>query len=930
MQRALVDSVRWGATPSASRFGTRFFPFARSLFARAPWRPALGLRALLAFAGLCAVGAPAAAQLEPIPEDTGSVGLALKLRKLASGTSLLHTAAHPDDEDNGFLVLMSRGRGHRVELLTATRGDGGQNEIGPELFEAIGILRTEELMAAHRIDGVEQYFTRAYEFGYSFSVEETLQKWGREEILGDFVRILRKLRPDVVVSLPLEGEGGGQHHQASAILTREAFRAAADPARFPEQIAEGLRPWQALKLYSRRSVGTGAGRREKEDQPASLVRIDTGIYDPLLGRTYHQLGSEARSNHKCQGMGQLEADPGPRESVFHLEDSVLAPRENEGDLFDGIEVGLGRWKDFSDEPFVSLGIDEIQVEIDAASAAFDARAPWKTLPSLRRGLIRLRGLRADVAGSGLPPNEKLELEHRLAPREREFEEAIALAHGIDFLPTSSRGEVTRGSRFRIEVQVTNGSPEPVEVRAIRVLTGPGSLVQEFEDDETRFPDLPERLSGTRKLEARFDVTMGPAAPYDRPYWVRTDPSIDRFTLLEPELFGRPSRPPGLVSALSLQSGEVEITLAKPVQYRYPGRWVGGEKQKRVSVLPRVSVEISPDVVVFPVGSDDRTRPLSVTARYEGTEPALGSLRLEAPAGFVVEPQSVPLTFSRENEASTVRFQLTPGAAVERGSYLVHAVAEIGGEEFRESVDSIEYHHIETRYLFEPAQAKVEALDLQMAPVRVGYIEGVGDDVPMAIRQLGAELSFLGEADLAEGDLSKYDVIVTGVRAYLNRQDLRAYNRRLLDYVSEGGTLLVQYNKMEFNEAPWGPYPKNVSNNRVTVEEAPIQILVPDHPVFNHPNRITAADWGGWVQERGLYFLEEKGDPRYQELLAAEDPWEYNKGIKKGMLVEARYGEGRWIYIGLGLFRQLPAGVPSAYKLFANLLSLGASRRVSGE
>ncbi|HEY7819889.1 MAG TPA: hypothetical protein VIG29_16830, partial [Vicinamibacteria bacterium] len=532
----------------------------------------------------------------------------------------------------------------------------------------------------------------------------------------------------------------------------------------------------------------------------------------------------------------------------------------------GIEVGLGRWKDFSDEPFVSLGIDEIQVEIDAASAAFDARAPWKTLPSLRRGLIRLRGLRADVAGSGLPPNEKLELEHRLAPREREFEEAIALAHGIDFLPTSSRGEVTRGSRFRIEVQVTNGSPEPVEVRAIRVLTGPGSLVQEFEDDETRFPDLPERLSGTRKLEARFDVTMGPAAPYDRPYWVRTDPSIDRFTLLEPELFGRPSRPPGLVSALSLQSGEVEITLAKPVQYRYPGRWVGGEKQKRVSVLPRVSVEISPDVVVFPVASDDRTRPISVTARYEGTEPALGSLRLEVPAGFVVEPQSVPLTFSRENEASTVRFQLTPGAAVERGSYLVHAVAEIGGEEFRESVDSIEYHHIETRYLFEPAQAKVEALDLQMAPVRVGYIEGVGDDVPMAIRQLGAELSFLGEADLAEGDLSKYDVIVTGVRAYLNRQDLRAYNRRLLDYVSEGGTLLVQYNKMEFNEAPWGPYPKNVSNNRVTVEEAPIQILVPDHPVFHHPNRITAADWGGWVQERGLYFLEEKGDPRYQELL----------------------------------------------------------------
>ncbi len=287
--------------------------------------------------------ATAAAQLEPIAEDGGSVGLALQLRKLSSGTSFLHTAAHPDDEDNGLLVLLSRGRGIRTSLLTATRGDGGQNEIGPELFEAIGILRSEELMAVHRIDGVEQYFTRAYEFGYSFSVEETLQKWGKEEILGDFVRVLRTVRPDVVVSLPPEGEGGGQHHQASAILTREAFRAAADPARFPEQIAEGLRPWQALKLYSRKAVGAGPGReKEKKEDSETLVRIDTGAYDPLLGRTYYQMGSEARSNHKCQGMGQLQAVSGPHESAFRLEDSVLpgkVDRASESDLFDGISGG---------------------------------------------------------------------------------------------------------------------------------------------------------------------------------------------------------------------------------------------------------------------------------------------------------------------------------------------------------------------------------------------------------------------------------------------------------------------------------------------------------------------------------------------------------------------------------------------------------------
>jgi LmbE family N-acetylglucosaminyl deacetylase len=873
---------------------------------------------------------PARAQLDPIPEDRGNVGLALQLRKLSSGTSFLHTAAHPDDEDNGLLVLLSRGLGHRVSLLTATRGDGGQNEIGPELFEAIGILRTEELMAVHRIDGVEQYFTRAYEFGYSFSVEETLRKWGKEEILGDIVRILRTLRPDVVVSLPLTGEGGGQHHQASAILTREAFRAAADPSRFPEQIAEGLRPWQPLKLYSRRAVGPG-GRRERQEKEDSdsLLRIDTGVYDPILGRTYHQMGSEARSHHKCQGMGQLRAVSGPHQSAFRLEDSVLPSRARERDLFDGIEVGLDRLKDFTDASFVAERVDALSAEVEAANAAFDARAPWKTLPPLRRGLVLLRQLRAEIARSKLTEDARYELEHRLRPKEADFEKAIALAHGIEVLPTADRGEVTRGSRLRVEVSVTNPSPEPVEVRAVRIQTPSGWGVTQFEDDKTSFPKLPATLSRNGKLDAAFDVLVGASAEYDSPYWKR-DPSIDRFTLLEPRYFGLPWRPPALSTAVTFRSHDVELTLSKTVQHRYAGRWVGGEKQKQVSVLPRISVSISPEVVVFPLGADDRTRPVSVTARYEDVAPARGTLRLEAPPGFLVEPAAFDLAFERENQAVTVRFRLTPPEAIASGSYRLQAVALLGEEEFREGVQTIEYHHIQSRYLFHPAEARVEALDVQVARSRVGFIEGVGDEVPVAIRQLGAELSFLDEDDLAEGDLSRYDVIVTGVRAYMNRQDLRAYNQRLLDYVAGGGTLLVQYNKFEFNEAQWGPYPKKVSNNRVTVEEAPIQILVPDHPLFQTPNRITADDWGGWVQERGLYFLAEEGDPRYQDLLAAEDPWEYNKGLKKGMLVEARYGEGRWIYIGIGLFRQLPAGVPSAYKLFANLLSLGSAGRPAAE
>jgi LmbE family N-acetylglucosaminyl deacetylase len=864
--------------------------------------------------GLTLVASGAAAQLEPTPEDTGAVGLALQLRRLGSGAILLHTAAHPDDEDNGLLVLMSRGRGIRTALLTATRGDGGQNEIGPELFEAIGILRTEELAGVHRVDAVEQYFTRAYEFGYSFSVEETLQKWGEEEILGDIVRVIREIRPDVIVTLSPTGEGGGQHHQTSAILTREAFRAAADPNRFPEQISEGLRPWQPLKLYSRT-------REPEATEDVHRVEIDTGVYDPILGRSYYQVGTEARSSHKCQGMAQLRALPGSRHSMWKLEDSVIDVAAEERDLFEGIPTGLDRLEQLSGASFVHRRLEAIDEEVRAASDAFDARAPWKTLEPLRRGLSLVRTLLAEIEASSLSESERFELEHRLAPKERAFEKAIALAHGIHVLSASDRGEVTRGSTFRVSAQVSNPSPETISIESLDVRAPEGWSVRRVDEEKTPFPTLPSAIASGKTLSASHDVVVAKDAPYDRPYWTRADPDVDRFTLLEPEHFGLPWSPPAVTYAVTLRSGDVAITLERTVANRYEGKWVGGEKQKQVSVLPLVSVRLSPDVVVFPTGADDKTRPVSVTALYRGREPAEGALTLEAPAGWTIEPRRAPLRFERVNEAVTVRFQLTPPTSVEAGAYEVSAVAELNGEAFREGVQTIEYHHIQTRYMFHPAKAAVEALDLQIAPVKVGYVMGVGDEVPVAIRQLGAELEFLETEDLAEGDLSRYDVIVTGVRAYLNRGDLRAYNQRLLDYVANGGTVLVQYNKFEFNDAQWGPYPRKVSTNRITVEEAPVRILVPDHPLFHSPNRITESDFDGWVQERGLYFLAEEGDPRYQDLLASEDPWEYNAGVKTGMLVEARHGEGRWIYVGLGFFRQLPAGVPSAYRLFANLLSL---------
>jgi LmbE family N-acetylglucosaminyl deacetylase len=887
----------------------------------------------------CLAPAVAVAQLEPIAEERGASGLALQLRKLDAGATFLHTTAHPDDEDNGLLMMLSRGRGLRTALLTLTRGDGGQNEIGPELFEAIGILRTEELMAMHRYDGVEQYFSRAYEFGYSFSVEETLQKWGKEEILEDTVRIIRTVRPDVMVMLPPRGGGGGQHHQTSGILTAEAFRAAADPKRFPEQIALGLKPWQPLKLYSRTRVGfdPDGPDRAPEEEKLHIVSVDTGRYDPILGRSYYQVGLQARSNHRCQGMGQLRAFPGSRQSAWRLEDNVIDIPDAEADLFDGVETGLRRLEAFvaaegERGTFVVAGLNALQRDVDAARSAFDANEPWNTVPALRRGLEAVRKLRADIAVSDLSENARYELEHRLGPKVADFELALALAHGVGLDPVSNRGEVTRGSKLNVEVRVTNRSPEPLGLQSIDVETPDGWTVALIDraDERDTSPSFPSSLTDNEVVSASYEITVGSDAAYDRPYWGRSDLSIDRFELTEPEDFGQPWSAPALSARITFVSGTTEFSLARPVQYRYEGPWVGSEKQKVVSVLPLVSVTVAPGVVVFPSGADDKTRPVSVNAVYKGTAAAEGTLSVEVPTGWSVEPSAAELPFERENEAISTRFRVTPPATIASGTYNIKAVARVNGEEFREGVQTIAYDHIQTRYLYHPAEATVQALDLSIAPVKVGYIDGVGDEIPTAIRQLGAELTFLQTEDLAEGDLSQYDVIMTGVRAYLAREDLRSYNQRLLDYVADGGTLLVQYNKFEFNAAQWGPYPKKVSRNRITVEEAPIDILVPDHPVFNTPNAITEDDWGGWVQERGLYFLDPEGDPRYTELLASEDPWEYNSGIKTGMLVEAKYGEGRWVYIGLGFFRQLPEGVASAYKLFANLLSLPKASTASGE
>jgi LmbE family N-acetylglucosaminyl deacetylase len=892
------------------------------------------LSTLTALVVLCAVSSRA--QLRPVPQDEGTNGLALALRHLPTSGSVLYVTAHPDDENNGVLVVLNRGRGLDTALLTVTRGDGGQNEIGPELFEALGILRTEELAAIHRYDGAAQYFTRAYEFGFSFSVEETFQKWGREEILRDVVRVVRSFRPDVILTLPLEAPGGGQHHQAAGRLAVEAFRAAADPARFPDQVAEGLRPWQARKVYQ---GGVGGGN-EVEKEPRT-VAVDTSGYDPLLGMSSHQFGMLARANHKCQGAGQLRALPGTGRAVYSLVDAEPALAGPEDDILAGVDTsvsGLIRFARGQEEraPFLAGFLRGIEDQARQAQDAYSTHAAGRMRTALRAGLIGAIKTASRLKTTSLDEGAKYELATRLARKEADFERALLLAHRLSAETTADDGDVVPGQAFTVHTRVINQGLEPVALQEIALRVPAGWTA-------ARKSDPPALLGAGKAADVAFTVTVGPDARYSQPYW-RRNAKVDRYDIEIPAHDTLPWSPPDVVAVLKLgsptgiQGSFVPVTLEQPAIFRYEGRWVGGEKQKVVNVVPALSLSLTPEIAVMPVGAGAR-REFRVTVANEGKGAGEATVRLEAPPGWTVEPAEARAALRFEGEEVTSRFFVTAPAALAAGEYAVHAVATEGGREFREGFQVIAYDHIQERHLFRPAASRVQALDVRVAPgVSIGYVLGAGDEVPAAIEQLGVTPTMLSADDLAYGDLSRFSTIVTGIRAYQTRKDLRANNQRLLDFARAGGHLVVQYNKFEFNRlseaapaggfsgagsadavSPFAPYPASVTYERVTLEEAPMNVLVPDHPFFTAPNPISAADFGGWVQERGLYFLGVR-DPRYVELLSSADPFPKNPGEKKGMLVDAPVGKGTWTYVGLGLWRQLPAGTPGAYRLLANILS----------
>jgi LmbE family N-acetylglucosaminyl deacetylase len=892
------------------------------------------------------VFAPASAQqppplyrVQPLSDLTGTPGLLLALRRLASVGTLMQATAHPDDEPNAILTLYARHFGMRVALVTATRGDGGQNEIGTELFDALGVLRTEELLAAHRFDGAEQYFTRAVDFGYSFSNEETLEKWGRREILGDFVRHIRTIRPDVMVTMSPEGTGGGQHHQASAIIAAEAFRAAADPAQFPEQLRDGLRPWQIRKLY--RPLGGFGGRGGRGGPPggrggrgrgvpapppaptdATLATLDTNIYEPLLGCTIAEAGSIASGMHMCQGRVPMVPPPGSGgASRYRLVDSVPSrPIAAETSLFDGIDTSLPSLAAYAGDKVpqaLSDGLANINARVTSALSTHQTRGPEAAGADVAAALTGVRDLLGKLNGIGLSDAARYEVETRLKLKESQAQEALLLAYGVRIDATANDGLIVPGQTLGVSFAIASRGGADVAVKTV-ALAG-------FEHGGS----CPAgKASGAAPYRCDTEVQVGADARLTDVYWQRPEDAF-RATFAADAPFGLPFRPTPFRVNVELDLAGTRVVRDVPIQYRYEGAGLVGEKRMELQVVPAFAVGVSPRIVVVPLKTSARAgaapgRELRVTVVNGNSGAAAATVTIKTPSGWRVSPASAPIEFSREDESITTRFTITPTATAAAGTSDVTAEVRstAGTQPSASGYQVIEYPHIQRRHKIIPARATVKLIGVGVSPsLSVGYIMGVGDQVPSALQQLGARVTMIDADEMAWGDLSKYHTIVTGVRAYEQRADLRANNHRLLKYVENGGTVIVQYNRTEFNQAQYGPYKAVVSSDRITDEHAPVKVLLPSHPVFTYPNRIGARDWEGWVQERGTYFLGDR-DPRYVDLVEMQDPFENNPGVKRGALVEARYGKGRWVYVGLVLWRQLPSGTEGAYRLFANLISLG--------
>lgn len=824
---------------------------------------------------LSVIGLPAQAPYNIRPPDAAQIYR--DIERLAVVGNVLYVAAHPDDENTRMISWFSRQRQTRTTYLSLTRGDGGQNLIGTEISELLGVLRTQELLAARRIDGGEQWFTRANDFGYSKSAEETMTIWNKEAVLSDVVWAIRLFRPDVIINR-FNAETSGSthgHHTASAILALEAFDLAGDPTAFPRQL-EYVEPWQPRRIFFNTSWWFYGSQEafDKADK-SRMSQVDIGVYEAWSGYSNSEIAMKSRSMHRCQGFG-AELYRGETPDYIDLLKGDMP--SDQDDPLSGIDMSWGRVP----------GGKAIDVAIKSVLRDYDFRAPAQSLPALT-ALYRQMKLLPDH------PWKSLKLD--------ELREIISACAGLFAEVKTSQTAITPGDRLTFSVEITQRAGTPFTLTSLRA---------KALDLDTSF-HTPLGINAPWKFT--YNGSVRPDAGYTAPYWLLKGNEGGMYAVAEQTLRGRPETPhPIAVEASFLVDGE-ELILTLPVVHKQVDP-AYGERYQPLHVLPPGAVTPVQPVALFPAAKAQDVE-VKVRANRDDFE---GVVRIELPTGWRAEPASREVRITLQGDEQTLRFSVTPPRETQIGE--ARFVLECDGKSYPYALYEVKYDHIPHQSVLMPGTMRVVHVPLDGAGLQVGYIAGAGDQIPECLRNAGYEVTLLEDADLTPAQLSRYDAVMAGVRAYNTRDGLKYRQQALEEYVRNGGVYIVQYNTNRGLVVNPSPLPLVVSRERVTDENAAVRMLAPEHPALRHPNTIGPADFDGWVQERGLYFPD-KWDPAFTPLLSAADPGE---DPSEGMLLVAPLGKGHYVYTGLSFFRQLPAGVPGAYRLLANLIALGQNDR----
>lgn len=824
------------------------------------------------------------------PETLSSADIYAQLKKLQVLGSVLYVAAHPDDENNSFLPYLAKEKKYRTAYLSLTRGDGGQNLIGSEQGIELGLIRTQELLAARRIDGAEQYFSSAYEFGFSKTSDETLKIWNREKVLADMVWVIRKFQPDIIINrFPGDARAGHGHHAASAILSQEAFYAAADPKRFTEQLAKGVQPWQAKRLLWN-TFNFGSANTTSDNQ----LKVDAGVYNALIGKSYGEIGGEARSMHKSQGEGRPRRK-GPVNEFF----VTLAGDSAKNDLMDGV---LTDWSRIPNEGF------NIRKMIDEIIANYHFDHPENSVAPL---VELYKSLQKANYNAAWWYNKK-----------KELEDLIVACSGLFAEATTDVEYAIPGEKLTVNFFVNKRNNVNIKIDQIQLNTTP----------EKSFDTILNSALAVNynfNLSKTFVVDQG--KKYSQPYWlVKPMNSIGNFSVTDLDVVGNAESEASYTAKFVVSLNDIRFAINKPVQFKMVDP-VRGEVYQPLNVIPPVIVSLNNHVLLTNVESVNNlpitSTPLQLQFKTNFSAPAI-------PVTIKIKDENEKILISIDSvinvEAGgvcTFSFDVSKLNSTKKSTKLNAEISyERGGKKFAftQYLKSIKYNHIPSINYFYKDQVILINDKIITAPKKVGYIIGAGDLVPQALAQLGYPVQYIGEAEISEELIDRFDVIIVGIRAFNIHEWLTTKNELLNKFVEKGGHLIVQYlksNQVGSKKVKVGPYPFSISNVRVTEEDAAVNVLLPNHPFVSYPNSIAKNDFGGWVQERSTYQADITGAP-YDAIFGMNDT---NEKQTSGSLVTAKYGKGNFTYVSMVLFRQLPAGVAGSYRLFANIISLPTSK-----